>query len=69
VIGVALGVALGLIALGVLHAVYDRAMADAEGPPVPEARDARLRERLAQGPCFVDRRGRVRRGLRRWTWR
>ena len=63
------GIVLGVIGLGVLRVIVDSGMAPSEGKPprVPRI-DAALRDRLAAGPCYVDRKGRVQQGLRPWRW-
>jgi len=74
VIAVAGGILLAIVALALVARVVsalanadnDRAM---DGPSERQlARRKRIAEELAKGPCYVDSRGRVRQGLRKWKW-
>ena len=73
-ITVAGGIILAAVILGALGAAWgglasldDRPESD-HARARREARSARLAAKLAAGPCYVDRWGMVRQGLRRWDW-
>ena len=70
---IAAGIILAVVILGALGAAWGAlsGAGDREHPPESErsiAKRKALQAKLARGPCYLDKRGGVRVGLRKWDW-